>query len=631
MSTYGVRLRRSDDLSLPAHPGGCSADGASDWASQQCAAGRPLAVDLFSGAGGLSLGLEDAGWTVAAAVDSDAKSVATHRHNFPGLALQSDLGEPHERRKLVSTLRSLGEIDLVAGGPPCQPFSRAGRSKIRDLVAKGARDADDDRRQLWKAFVNVVVRIKPRAVLMENVPDMALGDEFRAVRLIMQMLRNAGYFTELRLIDAWRYGVPQHRKRLILLARRDVDAFPWPEPLAEVDLRQAIGDLPPLDGDIGARSTTYTGPEKPNSYLDHMRAGAYEGIVHDHMTRPVREDDRQIFEMMTSKTLYSDLPSHLQRYRTDTFTDKYKRLAWDDLSRSITAHIARDGYWYIHPDQPRTLTVREAARIQTFPDRFRFAGTRSDAFRQIGNAVPPALGAAAARTLLPEPGTGAREPHQRSRATKTRVALLAWARTQRSDEFWYSLPGPSVTIPVAAAAAILTVNVHDARVVERALSTIRGKHHIDLDDVLNLEMTLPTLAARRAVRKLEVVAANGTSAWRESTDVIAKQLKLSVAQTDVFMMLCNQDVLLDNQSAIRVAARVAGRPSDTINRLTDGRTDVARLIGADEKTPLCMAALRLLGRTICRDNQRKCDECPLRRTCIDASTSGPTVSDLVPS
>ena len=97
-------------------------------------------------------------------------------------------------------------------------------------------------------------------------------------------------------------------------------------------------------------------------------------MIHDHITRDVRPDDAEAFRLLGEGQTYADLPERLQRYRSDIFTDKYKRLSWDELSRSITAHIAKDGYWYIHPEQHRTLSVREAARIQTFPDRFRFAG-----------------------------------------------------------------------------------------------------------------------------------------------------------------------------------------------------------------------------------------------------------------
>ena len=114
--------------------------------------------------------------------------------------------------------------------------------------------------------------------------------------------------------------------------------------------------------------------------------------VHDHITRDIRPDDAEAFALLGEGQTYVDLPMHLRRYRSDIFTDKYKRLAWDEVSRSITAHIAKDGYWYIHPEQHRTLSVREAARVQTFPDWFRFAGQPSLRLKQIGNAVPPLLG-----------------------------------------------------------------------------------------------------------------------------------------------------------------------------------------------------------------------------------------------
>ena len=134
-----------------------------------------------------------------------------------------------------------------------------------------------------------------------------------------------------------------------------------------------------------------------------MREGLDEGDTHriyDHVTRAVRDDDRKIFEQMDASTKYSDIDPELQRYRDDIFTDKYKRLDLNQPSRSITAHIAKDGYWYIHPTQHRTITIREAARIQTFPDRVRFAGPPSASLRQIGNAVPPVLSELAARSVL---------------------------------------------------------------------------------------------------------------------------------------------------------------------------------------------------------------------------------------
>ena len=628
MSTYGVKLRRSDDLALPPHPGSCTADTIADWAAEQRSSGAKLAVDLFSGAGGLSLGLQDAGWTVAAAVDTDPKSVATHRHNFPGLALSCDLGDRNARNRLVRDLNKIGPIDLLAGGPPCQPFSRAGRSKIRSLVRDGLRDENDLRRELWRAFLHVARRLKPRAVLMENVPDMALGDQFRAVRTMVEELENAGYYTQLRLVDAWLHGVPQHRKRLILLARNDVDEFTWPGPTSRTTLRDAIGDLPPIIGDVGARNTDYLQPDTLSTFAQRMRRDADTTVVHDHMTRPVRDDDRQIFSMMDSRTLYAHIPEELRRYTADTFDDKYKRLDWDDISRSITAHIAKDGYWYIHPAQPRTLTVREAARIQTFPDRFRFAGTRSDAFRQIGNAVPPLLGTAAATALTPrEPIRSEPARRPRSQARLARQALARWAKQQRGGTYWYMFPGPGITVPVAAAAALLTVCPHEVATTSTALSVVRGRHHVDVDDLLAVEMALSTNAARRAVRHLEPLAHAHRQAWMAPPEQIATDLRLQSAQTEVFLMLTGHDVMLDNQAAIRVAARVAGSTSDSINRLTDGRTDLARLVGSGPDAPLRMAAVRAIGTIICKEATADCDSCPLARWCAQR-TNGAQPSAL---
>ena len=301
----------------------------------------------------------------------------------------------------------------------------------------------DERRELWSAFLDIALRLRPRAVLMENVPDMGLGDDFRVLRIMVDALETAGYTTMLRLVDAWRFGVPQHRKRLLLLARRDGHEIRWPEEQAYVTtLRDSIGDLPPLNGSTGEREMAYVRPTDPSSFSSLMRKQCTPGVLHDHMTRAVRPDDLQVFQMMDSKTLYSDIPENLRRYTADSFDDKYKRLDWDDVSRSITAHIAKDGYWYIHPEEHRTLTVREAARIQTFPDGFRFSGTRSDAFRQIGNAVPPLLGEAAARALTPqsvaarletnELARGAKEPHPVGEEA-AEVALLVHVARARGD------------------------------------------------------------------------------------------------------------------------------------------------------------------------------------------------------
>ncbi|MBC6451302.1 DNA cytosine methyltransferase [Actinokineospora xionganensis] len=619
MSIYGVKLQRSDDLRLVRHPDGCSEDAFEQWCAQRLTEGQRLAVDLFSGAGGLSLGLEEAGWTVAVSVDNDEKAVQTHSHNFPGLALDLDLSEPSQRHELIELLNKT-EIDLLAGGPPCQPFSRAGRSKIRSLVVAGHREEHDHRRELWQAFLDVALAVRPRAVLMENVPDMALGDDFAVVRTMVDALERGGYYTSFRLVDAWRYGVPQHRKRLIVLARRDVEDFSWPvEQSKQPTLREAIGDLPELGDTTGGRELPYSKPRRLPPFAEMMRAGARNGVVWDHMTRPVRDDDRKIFGMMDASTLYADLPADLRRYSAETFDDKYKKLDWDSVSRSITAHIAKDGYWYIHPEELRTLTVREAARVQTFPDRFRFAGTRSDAFRQIGNAVPPLLGCAAATALSPVPTherSGARQG-EASRWVEARQALTSWAKQQQRGPNWHSLPGQGVTPVVAAVAALLMSRSNAPKGADRAMATIRGRARLTKAELDQMQQELATQAGRQVLERFRPLLPK-RKLWTDP-EALVEQLTMKAAEERTFRLLAGQDVLLASQTTLRVAARVAGSDSAKTNRLSDGRVDLARLVGAGPEAPLRAAALRLLGSTVCKAASTVCGDCPLRQQCVGNS------------
>src|SRR5262249_38816880 len=159
-----------------------------------------------------------------------------------------------------------------------------------------------------------------------------------------------------------RHGVPQHRQRLILVAVREGASFAWPKHQRPFTLADAIRDLPRLRGGIGQTEMPYDGP-KSVFQIRARRDMPNQAIVWDHVTRPVRDDDRRAFRLMKPGTRYTELPKRLRRYRDDIFDDKYNRLGWKGVSRSITAHIAKDGYWYIHPSEARTLTVREAARI----------------------------------------------------------------------------------------------------------------------------------------------------------------------------------------------------------------------------------------------------------------------------
>ena len=396
MVIAGICRSKAQPIRLAMHP---DTPGPGQYKSWIRESDKPLAVDLFCGAGGLSYGLEAAGYRVALAADTDNWALETHAHNFAGLVLNLDLTDPEIRDGIVGLFDGI-DVGLVVGGPPCQAYSIAGQSKIRSLVNQGVRDPNDHRSKLWMAFVDIVERIHPQAILMENVP--AIGEAI--VNSIVDRLDRCGYNAEAKILDSSDYGVPQRRKRLFVVGVRNGGKFVWPDPAERVNLRDAISDLPVLDPmlkEVGARVLPYDGPISNFQRQARMCCAEEErNLVFDHVTRSVRADDLEIFKLMKPGMLYSELPKHLQRYRSDIFRDKYHRLSWNKPSRTITAHIAKDGYSFIHPEQHRTLTVREAARIQTFPDHFRFAGYRSNQFTQIGNAVPPLVGESVGRAIL---------------------------------------------------------------------------------------------------------------------------------------------------------------------------------------------------------------------------------------
>jgi len=601
--SYGVTLRRSPPLRLDRHAGAPTTAWRT-WALEQ---ERPLAVDLFCGAGGLSHGLEAEGFVVALSVDSDPWALETHRHNFPGAALQLDLSEPSRVDDLIALLDGL-PIELVAGGPPCQPFSRAARSKIRSLVDEGSRDAVDGRRDLWQVFVQVVEAVRPRAVLMENVPDMALGDDSATVRHIVDRLERAGYDTDLALVEARLLGIPQHRERMILVGLRDAGTFEWPAERARVTVRDAIGDLPALGVSSGALELPYGAPD--TAFQHEARGGATPAdVIHDHVTRQVRDDDREAFELMADGVRYPELPERLRRYRSDIFDDKYNRLEWDELSRSITAHIAKDGYWYIHPGEHRTLTVREAARLQTFPDRFRFAGTRSHAFHQIGNAVPPQL----ARTIAAQLIEALNRPHvdsatRSARRRDLRRRMLTWAGSAL----------PASCEPGIPWAALVVATMGRARLnADTVLLTLPTPASVTPGRVRSLAQQVPP--GDRAADALARLAAAAPAARAGDWDSAAAAAGLGPAGLCWLDHVGLQvDGVIASTATLRVAARLDGTTVDRRRSLSDGKVALALLVGTGPDVPRVNAALAHLGATVCGP-QPDCSSCPVAPACESAS------------
>lgn len=621
--TYGVKLIRGPFVAVPRHPNSCETE--KELIALRRSTRGPVAADLFCGAGGMSLGLQDAGYDVLVGVDHDAAALETYRGYFPGLALERDLSDPAVVAEIGRLLKRL-KVDLIAGGPPCQPFSRAGRSKIRSLVEQGLRHRHDTRRDLWQAFLDIVATAKPRCVLLENVPEMALGDDLVVLRAMVDELEELGYSVHSRLVDAWRYGVPQFRQRLILVAVQHGGGFEWPKEVSDiVTVDNAIGDLPPVEGGwrpaAGAEGfLNYDGPS--STFQRRARRGlrgAAAGRVYDQITRPVRDDDAIAFAQMDSETRYSEIDPGLRRYRTDIFDDKYKRLDAHELSRSITAHIARDGYWYIHPREDRTLTIREAARIQTFPDRFRFAGPPSAAFRQIGNAVPPLLAERLGAQLRSATAVGTQA---RWSTREVSASLRGWL----VDRSHYNAPWLQATSAWQVIAGELILHRASQTVVRSVWPMLEKLDEPSVaiersDDIAMIGrwMKKPE-RGERLMTAARFFVENPTAL--DTVDGISTAPEVSgsiAALAGIVTQLDGASPVPTSQGALRCAARFTGLPVDRVNKQSHGRMVIGRLLGAGEDRNAATVALLELASELCTPQAPRCDTCPLRTWCAYAA------------
>jgi DNA (cytosine-5)-methyltransferase 1 len=574
------------------------------------------------------LGLRDAGFRVLASADHDPMAVESHEANIGGLGYCGDLGDPEEFLDLLDAW-GIHSVDLVAGGPPCQPFSRAGRSRLRGLAASGERSAQDHRAALWTSYVKVIEVLQPRAVLMENVPDLASWNDGAVLTSVLEALRELGYRVDARVLEAWRYGVPQHRSRLFVVGlRRDLPFFVWPKGKSKPTLRDAIADLPAVAGAQRREVIAYWAEDRSwlAKRLRRDVPSAEAGVVFDHITREVRPDDAEAFALLPEGGTYEDLPPHLQRYRTDIFSDKYKRLEWDGLSRTITAHLAKDGYWYIHPEQHRTLSVREAARIQTFPDTFRFAGEPTHRYRQIGNAVPPLLAEAlghSIRKALRSDTKPVRAPG--AERELFRAHLLEWHERHRRDYPW--------------------------------------RHASDPWHVLMAEMCLRRTRADQAAPVFEELlrhASTPAEMLRNECRAVAAMESLGLRWRADNLLACARDIVerfdgaipdndMDLQSLPGVGDYVAqavlcfgfGRPSVLIDTNTDRiigrlnrrhgnakrwqtRLDLFLLAGAAGPDATFNYALLDLGALVCRATAAPlCESCPVAEHCRSAGKVAP--------
>jgi DNA (cytosine-5)-methyltransferase 1 len=364
---------------------------------------------------------------VALALDIDPAALRTYRLNHPEVPDSHVL--LHDVRELepggLRRLAGRRGIDVLVGAPPCQGFSQAGfRSKITQT---GYSVLADERNYLFEHMVAAALELRPRLFLMENVPGMHsarrenLSFLERAARLLES---KGGYTTAIWRLNASAYGVPQDRVRYFLVASRtgtlpsvpaeeyqdkqrpdfDVDALP------PVGLEEAIFDLPQRAAGSAAAVDRWN-PGKAavdprgRRYLAKYGLLRESVILYNHAARYHNTRDLELYALLRpGEDSIHALDRHgrrdLMRYRRDVFDDKYYRLRGDRPSKTIVAHLAKDGNAYIHPSQVRSITVREAARSQSFHDGYAFCGAPSDQWIQVGNAVPPVLAEAIARSFL---------------------------------------------------------------------------------------------------------------------------------------------------------------------------------------------------------------------------------------
>jgi len=588
-----------------------------DWVADRS---HPTAIDIFAGAGGLSLGLHQAGFDVLVGADSDAWATETHAANLPGLTWTGDLADPGH---FLQSLEVWGikTVDLVAGGVPCQPFSRAGRPRIANLVQRGERGAHDARAELWESFIAVVETLRPRAVLVENVPDLPRWNDGAVLMGFYESLRELGYNVEARILDGFRYGVPQHRQRLILLGLAEGRQPIWPEPQEEsVTLGDAIDDLPIVPRAQRSEELPYDLGRIRNDFQREMRAGLVgdaSELVWDHITRDVRPDDLKAFKLLGEGQTYLDLPEDLRRYRWDVFTDKYKRLTRDELCRSITAHIAKDGYWYIHPDQHRTLSIREAARVQTFPDDFRFAGTQTHRYRQIGNAVPVKLGRVVGEGIVE---ALAAEGQEKATRDAFRTQLLAWHGERPTRRPWRTASDPWHVLIGELALRRAPEDV--VTVMYRLLKTAARSPRAVARDPLASAEVLRKIGLKTAAAAIVAIAVDLVERFdgRVPEDSLELRSLPGVGDYLAEAIVCfgfgRRSVLVDSTTS-RICTRVQGRD---VRKRFQLRLDLYGLAGGSGPDSRFNRALLDLGEAVCRPSSPTCGECPVAELCAFAAT-----------
>jgi DNA (cytosine-5)-methyltransferase 1 len=388
-------------------------------------------IDLFAGCGGLSEGFYMENFEALAHVEIDAVACKTLKtrmdyygySNSENAVLEADITSPDMVARIEKAING-AKVDVIIGGPPCQSFSSLGRAKDDNGMK------DDPRNYLFESYVKILNHFLPKFFVFENVTGL-LSAKVNGKPILPSIMKALG--TAYKVIsdpailvhNTADYGVPQIRKRIIIMGvRKDIDKIEaidlyndvlkthWsPETPEEkrkglkkfVSVKDAIGDLPPVEPGEDASTNSYDYPCN-NGFLKRIGKAGLHPLM-DHIARKHNALDRERFAVMISnRWTFGQLRKEMPQYEHEharVFDNSYVVQWWDLPSKTILAHIHKDGFQFIHPDgnQARSFTVREAARIQSFPDDFEFAGSRGEKYKQIGNAVPPLFAEALAKSI----------------------------------------------------------------------------------------------------------------------------------------------------------------------------------------------------------------------------------------
>jgi DNA (cytosine-5)-methyltransferase 1 len=360
---------------------------------------RPIAVDLFAGAGGMSLGFESAGFDVFASVEIDPIHCLTHKYNFPQWAIFcQDIRNMTDIKIRTGSAIGQGEIDVVFGGPPCQGFSLMGK-----------RDLYDPRNQQIGHFADLVIALCPKYFVMENVLGMAISRHRKLLDAIINRFSKNGYQSQEYILNANRFGIPQSRERFFLIGHRgDLPSILPPTIQLPINVGEALRDLPRAeefeelyDQDwIDLPKDAYG---KPSDYAGRLRGiipdaedYSYPRLYPDHRltsSRLTRHSETSIARFQRTPPGKIEKVSRFYKLDPDGFCNTLRAGTPDDQG----GHTAPRP---IHYDSPRCITVREGARLHSYPDWFRFHVTKWHGFRQVGNSVPPLLARAIAREII---------------------------------------------------------------------------------------------------------------------------------------------------------------------------------------------------------------------------------------